>query len=99
MYKGKRRTVTETVKCSTKHTKPCSMYRTIGVSDDGVRERSVEAGNVRGGALAKSRPRALKEGSRQQRSQRSHVGGSIAHGKEISALSSVILGKSLRISF
>lgn len=54
MCKGKRRTVTETVKCSTKHTKSCSMYRTIGVSDDGVRERSVETGNVREGLLEKA---------------------------------------------
>lgn len=63
-------------------------------------KREISGGwKCEGGALGKSRPRALKEGSRQQRSQRVHVGGSIAHGKENSALSSGILGKSLRISF
>lgn len=30
------------------------MYRTIDVSDDGVRDRSVEAGNVREGLLEKA---------------------------------------------
>lgn len=57
-----------------------------------------------GGALGKSRLRALEEGSRQQRSQRrAHVGGSIAHGKETSlpaVLTSYgILGKSRGLSF
>lgn len=54
MYKDKRRTVTETVKCFTKQTKPCSMYRTIGVSYNGVRGRSAEAGNVREELLEKA---------------------------------------------